>query len=100
MQLQLLIYMRIGFAGKSKSIEDLQESSPKELVTLAGQIVEECASSSALECMDAMPENQCDEVTHQTIMWNHNILQYIILDQAVKHGNVGLMEDSLPHLLF
>lgn len=72
----------------------------EELVALADQIVEDCASSSALEHIDARPENQQDEVHHQTIMWNHNILQYIVLDQAVKHSDVGLMEDSLPHLLF
>ncbi|KAF8226427.1 hypothetical protein L208DRAFT_1425069 [Tricholoma matsutake] len=70
------------------------------LVALADQIVEDCASSSALEHIDARPENQQDEVHHQTIMWNHNILQYIVLDQAVKHSDVGLMEDSLPHLDF
>ena len=33
-------------------------------------------------------------------MWNHDILQYIVLDQAIKHGDVGLMEDMLPQLLF
>jgi len=30
-------------------------------------------------------------------MWNCDILQYIVLDQAIKNGNVGIMEDMLPH---
>lgn len=67
---------------------------------LADQLVEEHASSSALNWMDSKPENQQDQVKCQTIMWNRDILQYIVLDQAIKHGDVGLMEDSLPHLLF
>lgn len=71
----------------------------EELVSLANQIVEDHGSSSALNHMDAKPENQRDEVKQQTIMWNCDILQYIMLHQAVKHGDVGLMEDSLPHLL-
>ena len=33
-------------------------------------------------------------------MWNCNMLQYIVLDQAIQNGDVGLMEDMLPHLLF
>jgi hypothetical protein len=49
--------------------------------------------------MDIKPENQRDEVKRQTIMWNRDILQYIVLHQATKHGDVGLMEDSLPPLL-
>ena len=28
------------------------------------------------------------------------MLQYIVLNQAIQNGNVGLMEDMLPHLLF
>ena len=85
--------------GKVNSLEDLRKKTPKELVWLANQIVEDHGSSSALNCMDAKPENQRDEVKWQTIMWNRDVLQYIVLHQATKHGDVGLMEDSLPHLL-
>jgi hypothetical protein len=28
------------------------------------------------------------------------VLQYIVLDQAICHGDTGLMKDILPHLLF
>jgi len=53
-----------------------------------------------MDLLDAKPENQWDEDFRQVIMWNRDILQYIILDQAIKNGDVGLMEDMLPHLLF
>ena len=34
------------------------------------------------------------------MQWNHDVLQYLVLDHAIHHGDVGLMEDMLPHLLF
>lgn len=34
------------------------------------------------------------------IMWNHNVLHYIVLDEAIQYDDVGLMEDMLLHLLF
>ena len=79
-------------------MKDLWQESP--LVELADQIVKQCTSSMALKHIDAKPENQQDEAKHKTIMCNWDILQYIILDEAVKHGDIGLMEDSLLHLLF
>ena len=86
--------------GKVESLQDLRSKTPEELISLANQLVEEHASSLALNHMDSRPENQQDQVKHQTIMWNCDILQYIVLDQAIKHGDVSLMEDLLPHLLF
>ncbi|KAM6496624.1 hypothetical protein JOM56_007097 [Amanita muscaria] len=86
--------------GDVTSLEELRDRTSNELVALADQLVEEHASSSALNCMDVKPDNQQDQERRQTIMWNRDILQYIVLDQAIKHGDVGLMEDSLPHLLF
>ena len=55
-------------------------------------------SSGALECMEAKPEPKHDEVKYQTIMWNRDILQYIVLDKAIKYGDVGLMEACLVKL--
>ena len=34
------------------------------------------------------------------MQWNRDALQYIVLDHTIHHGDVGLMEDMLPHLLF
>lgn len=57
------------------------------------------ASSEALDKMDSKPKQQQDRELHQIIMWNRDILQYIVLDTAIRNGDVGLMEIMLPHLL-
>jgi hypothetical protein len=33
-------------------------------------------------------------------MWNTDVLPYLELRDAIKHGDVGRMEDLLPTLLF
>jgi hypothetical protein len=30
----------------------------------------------------------------------HNLLDYVLLDRAVSFGDIGLLEDLLPRLLF
>jgi hypothetical protein len=45
-------------------------------------------------------KNEQDQQKRQTIMWNCDVLQYIVLDQAIKHGDAGQMENMLPQLLF
>ena len=50
--------------------------------------------------MDKKVKNKQDQQKHQTIMWNCDVLQNIVLDQAIKHGDVGLMENMLLQLLF
>ncbi|PPR00408.1 hypothetical protein CVT26_009693 [Gymnopilus dilepis] len=90
-------YLEFGHVEK---IEDLRQKSPEELHALAEAIVEKRASSNALEYLHAKREEQRDQQLQQVIMWNRDILQYIVLDQAIRHGDVGLVEASLPHLLF
>lgn len=82
------------------SLHELRNKTPQELFNLADQLVRHHASSEALDDMNEKPINQRDEVRYQTIMFNRDALQYVVLDHAIKHGNVGLMEDMLPHLLF
>jgi hypothetical protein len=62
--------------------------------------VEKHASSKAMEIIDSKPNETCDQQKRQVIQWNCDILQYIVLNQAIHHGDVGLMEDMLPHLFF
>ena len=33
-------------------------------------------------------------------MWNKDVLRYLDLDEAIKYGDVGRMEQALPHLIF
>ena len=73
---------------------------PQELLNLADEIVRHHASAEALDDIDEKPTSERDEIKYQTIMFNWDALQYVVLDHAIKHGDVGLMEDMLPHLLF
>ncbi|CAA7271577.1 unnamed protein product [Cyclocybe aegerita] len=82
------------------SLADLKDRQPQELYRLAERIVDERASSEAMDKMNARPANQQDEELKQIIMWNRDVLQYIVLEQAMKTGDVGLMEAMLPHLLY
>lgn len=82
-----------------ESLNDLRNKSPQELADLASKIVRDHASSEAMDRMDLKRE-KADKVKRQTIMWNRDVLSYIVLDKAIKTGDVGTMEDMLPHLLF
>ena len=84
-------------------VDDLKELwtwSPSELLNFATAIYNEYVSNEALTMMDDLPDKDKDEVKHQTIMWNHDVLDFMILDQAIKNSDMGLMEDFLPYLLF
>ena len=48
--------------------------------------------------IDLLPEQQCDEEHCQITMWNQDVLQYLVLNDAVGDGDVGLMELLLPHM--
>lgn len=67
---------------------------------LAEAIVDKRASTDALINLDAKQDNQKDAVLRQTIMFCRDVLHYVTLDQAIRNGDVGLMEDFLPHLLY
>ncbi|KII86509.1 hypothetical protein PLICRDRAFT_114722 [Plicaturopsis crispa FD-325 SS-3] len=86
-------------AGVS-DLKELRKKSPEELVELARAVVEEHASTAAIDKIShGTSEDKQDEIKRQTIMFNRDVLQYIVLDHAIKHGDVGIMEDSLPQLL-
>jgi len=82
----------------SEKLSDLRKFNPEELHQLAVQLVRKRASSAALDEMRMKPENKRDEELVNVIMWNRDVLQYIVLDEAMRSGDVGLMEGMLPHL--
>ena len=82
----------------AKDLSELRDRTPEQLCDLAKKLVCEHASSQALDEMDAKPNKKCDQQKRQIIQWNRDVLQYIVLDQAIRHGDVGMMEDMLPHL--
>jgi hypothetical protein len=83
-----------------ENLAELREKSAEELKQLSEKIVQERACSEALDAQDKKPDNEKDEELCQIIMWNQDILYYLILDQAMKEGDVGLMEQLLPQLLY
>ena len=86
--------------GKVDSLAQLREKTAVELVGLAENIAEKYASTDALIEQDSKPDNQKDAVLRQTILFCQDVLHYITLDQAIQNGDVGLMEDFLPYLLY
>ncbi|KAF8833153.1 hypothetical protein BDN67DRAFT_917538, partial [Paxillus ammoniavirescens] len=84
----------------TNDLAELHSRTPEELIMLAEKLVDEHASSEALEQMDCQTEDERDEVKRQTMIWNRDVLHYIVLDQAIKHGDVALMEAMVPTLLF
>ncbi|KIJ06461.1 hypothetical protein PAXINDRAFT_182682 [Paxillus involutus ATCC 200175] len=86
--------------GSVDDLAELRNCTPDELVALAERLVNEHASSDALEVMDSRPEEERDEIKRSTILWNRDVLHYIVLDESIKNGDVGLMEAMLPMLLY
>ena len=84
----------------AKDLTKLRKCTPKHLQDLAKELVCKHASSEATDKIDAKPSKKHDQQKQQVIQWNHNVLQYIVLDQAIWYRDVGLMEAMLPHLLF
>lgn len=86
--------------GKVKKLAELKTKSPEELCNLAKTVIQEHACREALVHLDKLPVEEQDHVQRQWIMWNTDVLPYLELRDAMKHGDVGRMEDLFPTLLF
>lgn len=86
--------------GKVEKLEDLHNRTPVELYSLARQIVEELASSTTVEAIGSQPGDEQDETFRHSVLWNRDSLWYIDLSEAILTGDVGILEDTLPHLAF
>lgn len=82
------------------NLAELRDKGPEELLHLSDLLLEKCASTEALRTMDNIPQNQQDAERRQVIMFNRDVLHFILLNEAIKHGDIGTMEDMLPTLLF
>ncbi|KAH9918160.1 uncharacterized protein B0H18DRAFT_883006 [Fomitopsis serialis] len=85
--------------GNVSNLAELRKSRPEALKQLAIQLVDEHASFRAVKHLRAAGVSR-DEVKEQACMFNHDVLQYLVLERAIKHGDVGMMEGMLPHLAF
>ncbi|KAL0569336.1 hypothetical protein V5O48_012628 [Marasmius crinis-equi] len=86
--------------AKVGSLADLRSKSAVELKRIAEMIVDSHASTDALVHLGELGTEHRDEAKAQTVMWNRDSLEYVVLDEAIKHGDVGMMEAMLPTLLF
>jgi hypothetical protein len=83
-----------------ESLADLRAKHPDELLDLAKRIVCEHASNEALLDFDQKLPAQRNEYQRSIIMYNRDALDWLILSEAIKTGDVGLMERYLPRMLF
>ncbi|KAJ7103239.1 hypothetical protein B0H15DRAFT_935959 [Mycena belliarum] len=85
-------------AAKVKSLADLRTKTPQELHALAEQIISHHASSEALTRLKQ--RNISDDIKSQSIMFLRDVIPFILLRAAVRTGDVGIMEDMIPLMLY
>ncbi|TDL30201.1 hypothetical protein BD410DRAFT_709862 [Rickenella mellea] len=81
------------------NIKALRSKAPEELRSLAERIIRFHASTEALVKHDQLEDGKQDEVRRHVTMWNRDVLRYFDLSDAIKYGDIGIMEQHLPHLL-
>ena len=86
--------------GKVKNLKALNKLTPERLEEMATQIVQEFASVRALHSMSARPGDAQDDMLSQAILWNKDILDYLALNDAISLGDIAMIQDLLPRLLF
>lgn len=90
----------LELTGVSK-LDELKQRSPEELHAFAVNILDRYGSMAALvRLREQLPSDKRDLVQENSIMWNADILPYLELTAAIKHGDIGRMEDLLPTILF
>lgn len=83
-----------------ENLRDLRLKSPEQLLALAETIVTDYASTEALVSLDAKARKDQDKKKRQMVMWNRDMLRYLDMHYAIKHGDVGIIEDLLPYHLY
>lgn len=82
-----------------ENLKELQGKKATELYDLATEIWESYASTAAMVKLGER-DDEADELLPITIRFNRDLLDYFELDEAMRVGDVGRMEDMLPRLLF
>ncbi|TBU21646.1 hypothetical protein BD311DRAFT_782804 [Dichomitus squalens] len=86
--------------GGVAELAELRNRSPAELKHLVETLVQHYASNDRVEDLEHVASGREDDFLRQAVMWNRDALRYIVLWHAMRQGDVGLMEDLLPHLFF
>ncbi|PCH37580.1 hypothetical protein WOLCODRAFT_84034, partial [Wolfiporia cocos MD-104 SS10] len=82
-----------------RNLCELQEQLLEALCTLASLLIKEHAGANTITILKSDP-NGADELQIQASSFMHDTFQYVVLDRAIKYGNIGIMEGMVPHLLF
>ncbi|GJE93029.1 hypothetical protein PsYK624_091880 [Phanerochaete sordida] len=82
------------------NLADLRTKSPQELRTLAEDLICKFASTDALEDHDDLLETDQDDYFRNATMFQRDVLPYFALQNAIRSGDVGLLEKLLPHFFF
>lgn len=86
--------------AKVSNLKDLRNQSPDNLLKLATRIVQQYASTQAMQDMEARAADNRDDLLYQAIQFNRDMLDYIDLNEGMSCADVGRMEQQLPRLLF
>ncbi|KAK6978306.1 hypothetical protein R3P38DRAFT_3334310 [Favolaschia claudopus] len=86
--------------GNIDNLAALKSKSPAELRQMAARLIRKYASREALNRMEEMGIAERDGIYQQWTMFNMDIIPYLLLRKAIKAGDIGLIEDLLPILLF
>ncbi|CDO72887.1 hypothetical protein BN946_scf185002.g72 [Trametes cinnabarina] len=83
-------------------VEDLtalRNRSPEDLIKIAEEIVHKHASVRRLNELNDLGGKKEHETLYHSVMFNRDVLLYVVLNQAIKRGDIGMMEHILPHML-
>ncbi|KAJ7094819.1 hypothetical protein C8R44DRAFT_584516, partial [Mycena epipterygia] len=84
--------------GQTTNLADLREKQPEQLYKLAERIVLQHASSEALANLKR--KGVADDTKSKLIMFIRDVIPFILLRLAVHIGDIGMMEDMIPLMLY
>ena len=67
---------------------------------MATQIAHKFASVHVLHSLAGKSGDEWDDVLSQAILWNKDILDYLALNDVISSGDIAVIQDLLPRLLF
>ena len=66
----------------TEDLVDLQQKKPEDLYNLAKQIVDQLSSNfNTIKQIDLQPEDECDHIIQQSVLWNCDALRYVDLNE-------------------
>ncbi|VDC03194.1 unnamed protein product [Peniophora sp. CBMAI 1063] len=95
----LALWGEVSGLPDPSDLSALRQKSPEELQLMAEEIYDKHVCRRGWEDMLSGPIDARDEVRARSLMFIFDVLPYIELRDAIKHGDVGRMEDLLPILL-